>query len=329
MSGVLAEHQDMKSFKFYINGVVAGDVSVSDTSFQFGASANLFTKDMNSIVLELTNTDGKVQTYSYLVKGANASAYAYSIPSKTLTDYVTTESNKSLIVGVSQTNRFNDVKKYMDPANYVYHDTYKYMFMDLTYKAGDLSVTAESLNAILVGKGVLEGKGESFLLAAEKYEVNPFYLIAHSLLETGNGKSVLAQGQNLDGLYEKLGNLSSTFTPFTEEEKAKTVYNVFGIGAYDGNANLWGGQKAYQEGWFSVEDAIDGGAKWISTFYVNRANNKQNTLYKMRFNYGENMSHQYATDIGWAYKQTSRIKAQFNAMGTDVAVRFDIPLFEN
>ena len=70
-----------------------------------------------------------------------------------------------------------------------------------------------------------------------------------------------------------------------------------------------------------------GGAKWISTNYIHRAN-PQNTLYKMRFNLGENMTHQYATDIEWARKQASRIKSQFDSLGVSVPKRYIIPSFQ-
>ena len=103
---------------------------------------------------------------------------------------------------------------------------------------------------------------------------------------------------------------------------------MYGIGAYDGNANLWGAQLAYANKWFTVEDAIVGGAKWISLNYINRASSPQNTLFRMRWNFTENMGHQYATDIQWAYKQANRIKVQLDNMGVTSALKFNIPVFQ-
>lgn len=174
-----------------------------------------------------------------------------------------------------------------------------------------MSITAEDLNLILAGKGILDGQGQAFLDGANEFGVNPFYLITHAIHETGHGKSVLANGQVVKDTYGKFGDNSTIILDSRPVEEQKTVYNVYGIGAYDANPNFWGAQRAYTEGWFTIYDAIKGGAKWISQNYTNR-NVNQNTLYKMRFNLGENMSHQYATDLGWAIKQAGRLKSQID-----------------
>ncbi|ECD6517482.1 mannosyl-glycoprotein endo-beta-N-acetylglucosamidase, partial [Salmonella enterica subsp. enterica] len=132
-------------------------------------------------------------------------------------------------------------------------------------------------------KGILAGKASAFVTAANAYGINEIYLISHALLETGNGTSTLANGVKVNG---------------------KTVYNMYGIGAYDGSAISSGAQYAYNAGWFTPEAAIIGGAKFIAQGYVNAG---QDTLYKMRWNPDAaektgNATHQYASDIGWATK---------------------------
>ncbi|GAB7208045.1 hypothetical protein OS21_45440 [Dickeya oryzae] len=62
----------------------------------------------------------------------------------------------------------------------------------------------------------------------------------------------------------------------------KKIYNMFGIKVFPKNPDP-GINLAYDENWFSVDAAIDGGAKWISSHYINR-NTGQNTLYNMRWN---------------------------------------------
>ncbi len=47
----------------------------------------------------------------------------------------------------------------------------------------------------------------------------------------------------------------------------------------------------------------------------------------MRYNLKETMTHQYATDVMWAYKQASNIKRQFDNMGVKVPLKFIIPTF--
>ncbi|MCY6370203.1 N-acetylglucosaminidase [Clostridium ganghwense] len=183
------------------------------------------------------------------------------------------------------------IKYYMNPNNFL-DDYGKYMFLNLNYMEG---VTAEELDNMLKGKGVLEGKGAAFLQAAKESNINPIYLVSHALLETGNGTSKLSNGilvSSVDGV---------------AVEEPKVAYNMFGVHAYDHDPNGCGSEYAYTQGWFSVQEAILGGAKFISTGYINSDKYKQNTLYKMKWNV-EVTWHQYATDIGWARKQISRIK---------------------
>ncbi|MEJ7293938.1 glucosaminidase domain-containing protein, partial [Staphylococcus epidermidis] len=72
----------------------------------------------------------------------------------------------------------------------------------------------------LKGKGMLENQGQAFANAAKLTGVNEIYLIAHALLETGNGQSKLAKGANL------VNNQVVSNSPIK-------YYNVYGIGAYD------------------------------------------------------------------------------------------------
>jgi|GEM_PF-2633888 len=194
----------------------------------------------------------------------------------------------------------SDILKYVDPDNWM-DGQYKYQFLSLNYISG---INASDLNTILSDNsqngGVLNGKGSVFLAAAQQYNINPAYLVSHAMLETGNGTSALATGIVVNG---------------------KTVYNIYGIHAYDSNPNYYGSQYAYEQGWTSVDKAIAGGAAWISKYYINRESGEQNTLYAMRWNpnaiqkqidSGDTTprpTHQYATDIAWAVKQVDRLKS--------------------
>ncbi len=206
----------------------------------------------------------------------------------------------------------------LNPNNYINDANGKYMFLKLTYFDG---VSANDLNKVLEGKGVLQGKGSVFLEAGRTYNVNPIYLVAHSLLETGNGGSRLANGINVTSVD------GSDVTP-------KTVYNVFGIGAYDADANRYGSERAYKEGWTTVDKAIVGGAQFISQTYIRSQVYKQDTLYKMKWDLGflerndgsTSPWHQYATDIYWPYKQTFKIKEIIDQMQSPV-LQFEVPNF--
>ena len=149
-------------------------------------------------------------------------------------------------------------------------------------------ITASELNKFLNSKvsssNVFYNKGQQFIDAAKKYDIDVVYFVAHCMWETGYGSSTLAKGQ--------------TLTTYKGQALSKpvTVYNFFGIGAYDGTANLSGAETAYKYGWTSIDATIEGSAKWIAANYIKHSSYKQNTVYKMKWNYG---SHQYATDINW------------------------------
>ncbi|MDL4844107.1 SH3 domain-containing protein [Weizmannia coagulans] len=200
----------------------------------------------------------------------------------------------------------NEVKYYLNPNNFVSDPVRSLQFLKLTSTA-NLNAT-EVNQKILAGKGILAGKASAFLTAAKQNGINEIYLIAHALLETGNGTSQLANGVKYNG---------------------KTVYNMYGTGANDGNAVQNGARYAYQHGWTTPEAAIIGGAKFISSNYLGAG---QDTLYKMRWNpdvaatYGY-ASHQYATDIGWAYKQVDEIYNLYNLLD-NYNITLEVPSYQ-
>ena len=179
----------------------------------------------------------------------------------------------------------------------------KYQFIDLSQSNG---VDVEILNRYLMGKGVLEGKGQQFKEAADAYGLSELYLVTHACLESGDGTSQLARGVSVNGT---------------------TVYNMFGIGAYDAGAVSYGSQYAYSMGWTTVDAAIEGGARWISENYINNPDYRQNTLYKMRWNPDRPGTHQYATDIEWASAQAKVLKSMFDAF-PDAELYYEIPLYK-
>lgn len=206
---------------------------------------------------------------------------------------------------VFTTNSFpaesSSVEQYVNPENLVTgYD--KYQFMNLAVSNG---IDADTLNAYLNGKGILEGYGQTFKDAAERNGISEVYLVIHACLESGNGTSELATGV----VYNDT-----------------TVYNIFGIGAFDAFPVAGGSQYAYEQGWTSIEDAIYGGAQWISENYINNPKYQQNTLYKMRWNPEEPAVHQYATDVAWASKQAKNMSAMFEAFPT-AKYTFEIPTY--
>ncbi|GKU82237.1 SH3 domain-containing protein [Niallia sp. NCCP-28] len=199
-----------------------------------------------------------------------------------------------------------DTSYYINPQNFVSNTVLSLQFIKLSETA---NIKDQEVNEkILSGKGILAGKASSFVAAAKSYGVNEIYLISHALLETGNGKSSLANGVTYNG---------------------RQVYNMYGIGAYDGSAVASGAKYAYNAGWFTPEAAIIGGAKFIAQGYINAG---QDTLYKMRWNPEAAVNkgiatHQYASDIGWATKQVNQIYSLYSLLDS-YTMKKEIPVYK-
>lgn len=208
-----------------------------------------------------------------------------------------------------------DVLKYLNPST---QDDFQHLVL-----AESTGISAYELNKVLIGKGVLSGKGQAFVQAGTTHGVNEVYLVSHALLETGNGTSPLAKGVEV-GLNSKGNPVLVTSSNRGSLINIRTVYNMYGIGAYDTCPLDCGAIEAYNRGWFSIETAIIGGASFVSDSYFARG---QNTLYKMRWNPDNPGSYQYATDIGWAAKQIGRIKELYNQLD-NVFLIFEIPVYK-
>ncbi|UNB45550.1 glucosaminidase domain-containing protein [Staphylococcus coagulans] len=171
----------------------------------------------------------------------------------------------------------------MNPKTIWASSTQRYQMLNLGKYQG---VPVNKLNQLLSGKGTLHNTGQAFADACKKYNLNEIYLIAHALLESGNGKSNFASG-------------------------ASGVYNYFGIGAFDNNPNN-AIPFARRHGWTSPAKAIIGGAKFVREGYINQG---QNTLYRMRWNPKNPGYHQYATAIEWCQFQATTIANYYKRIG--------------
>ncbi|PTI75357.1 GW dipeptide domain-containing protein [Staphylococcus succinus] len=201
-----------------------------------------------------------------------------------------------------------EIKNAMDSNKLANVATQKYQFLRLDKSQ---NISADDLNKLLVGKGILEGQGEAFSEAAKTNNINEVYLISHALLETGNGTSTLANGGDV-------------INDEVVTDKQTKYYNMFGIGAVDRDPIKQGFITAKNNGWDSVKKAIIGGAGFIADSYINKG---QNTLYKMRWNPENPGVHQYATDVAWASHNATRIKNFYDSMGK-LGKYFDINTYK-
>ncbi len=192
------------------------------------------------------------------------------------------------------------VSSYLDPIPYeIVENPNMFQFMILTSYIG---IPESALASVLKGQGILDGKEDAFIQAAKENNVNEMYLVAHAIVETGHGTSILATGNRYNG---------------------RTYYNMYGVGAYDGVAVSEGTRFAAQNNWDTPEAAIIGGAAFTSTNFFSRG---QDTLYKMRWNPQSPGEHQYATAINWAETQASLIY-KMAVKSPDNTIYFDCPIY--
>lgn len=93
--------------------------------------------------------------------------------------------------------------------------------------------TANDLNKYLKGKGKLEGKGQAFIDAQNKYGISASVLLAICLNESGQGKSKLAKNKNNVGGVRISG--SNEFRKFTSIEECINYMGSFLKNSYVNN----------------------------------------------------------------------------------------------
>lgn len=215
-----------------------------------------------------------------------------------------------------------DVKKFLEPDR-----TDENMFQHIRLDES-IGVSASELNSVLEGKGILEGLGQAFIDGGKKHSINEVYLISHAFHETAFGTSELANGIEV-GINDKKEPVVVTEKNREDLKKIKTVYNMFGIGAADSCPLDCGAKTAYENKWFTPEKAIQEGAAWIGKDYIYNEF-EQNTLYKMKWNPKMAEGHywkQYATDIGWAEKQTAEMKEIYDQL-ENPQFSYDVPEYK-
>lgn len=216
------------------------------------------------------------------------------------------------------------VSYYVHPKSFMQDSPSYYQFLKLSTAVTNLN--AKAINE-KVHKGSLVGTADAFIQSGVDHNVNAIYLISHALHETANGASALANGIEV-GL-DKDGKAVMVTTENRDSLTAiKKTYNVYGIGAIDANANKYGAERAYTNGWFTINDAIIGGAQFVKDQYISTG---QDTLYKMRWNPDNPTVHQYATHVMWAVLQAQKIYDIYEITGANTTTNlvFDVPVYQN
>ena len=199
----------------------------------------------------------------------------------------------------------------MDSRNSVnYSDIFQ--FMELTYSECNIDTIKTMVNNTFLNN---ESYINTIVEAAQKHNINAYYIVARILQEQGSSGSVLSAGQGYNGQY--VG-----------------VYNVFNIGASGNgkeNVILNGLKKAQSKGWTTLESSILGGTEIIAQSYIAKG---QNTLYFQKFdveNSDENLYwHQYMQNILAAQSEGETLRKTFESVGSaESQYTFIIPLYKN
>lgn len=264
-----------------------------------------------TVILNGKRTTGYIHANDVSTDKVSITTTSYSTSFNRVVDIQMTRTPKSDGAGNIAATR-SQVEYYANPSNFNKNSTDYYQFLVLSEPAG-LQVN-EINQKVLNNHGKLTGHAKSFIDAGKKFNINEAYLIAHALHETGNGASVLARGVPVDNK----GNVVAA------NKAVHTVYNMYGIGAVDSNALKGGAKRAFDEGWFTPEEAIIGGAQFINT-YIARG---QDTLYKMRWNPVSPGHPQYATHVAWATIQTVNISKIYDLLDNYVLI-YDVPKYAN
>jgi len=186
--------------------------------------------------------------------------------------------------------------------------------------------TKELNDKVLANKGSLASMADAFIQAGVDNNVNAIYLLSHALHETANGGSALIKGIEV-GLDTNGKPLMVTPENRDSLTAIQKTYNAYGIGAIDADANKYGAERAYTNGWFTVQDAIIGGAQFVKDQYISKG---QDTLYKMRWNPENPTVHQYATHVMWAVIQAKKIYDIYELIGAEKTTNlvFDVPVYQ-
>jgi len=224
------------------------------------------------------------------------------------------------------------ISYFMDPRNFL-NSINIFMFLRLSFSADDTADVVQKLldGTFMSGTETLskEKYAALFYAAGKAANVNTVYLAALALQEQGTTGSRAITGE------------SFTYNDVTY----KGLYNFFNIGATSGTDNWkkgliyanggtsddgsYGTSTSYGRPWSSPAKAITGGARFISSSYVNDG---QDTMYLQKFNVTaeSTYSHQYMTNVRAAYSQSKAIYSTFKESGRlDGQLTFVIPVFSD
>ena len=201
------------------------------------------------------------------------------------------------------------IKYMMDPRNFL-NVADIFQFEELT-NAGYNTATISQM----VQGTFLQGHENGIINAANKNNINPYYIIARLIQEQGKSGSVLVAGNGYNGQYVGYYN----------------AFNIGATGSGEANVILNGLAKAQQKGWTSLDASIDGGIQILAEEYISKG---QNTLYLQKFDVdnsdGQLYWHQYMQNLLAAQSEQQTLRNTYDSMNSISSQHtFLIPLYKN
>ncbi len=288
----------------------AGCMSAASQSGSSNNATTTATKPATTTAKPTTTTAKPVETKPEVVNRKATTAY-----DMTASAYAK-EQSKAVPKYGSQTYDENAYqKKITSQAN-----DEQYMRLD-TYHNVNESVFAKKLDNLLQNKNnsALKGKASAIIAAAKKEKIDPVYLVSQTINESAYGTSALSKktitkvitGESIkkDANGNVTGFQKVDGKYITKTISETTVYNLYGIKAYDSDPQLCGSSYAYYMGWTNVDKALNGAAKYVADNYIHNTSYQQNTLFKMRYNpKKDDIWHQYSTNPSYAEEIGDKMK---------------------
>lgn len=200
---------------------------------------------------------------------------------------------------------------YMDPRNFL-NNTDIFQFQDVNdYLYG--VCTLEGIKS-KISNTFLKNYADDINVACKNKNVNPYYIIARIIQEQGNNGTTIGRG--MDG-----GDGKIYYNPFNISASGDTWEEIYT------NALA----RAKQEGWDTMEKALEGGIYFCKENWLD---NYQNTLYQNRFDIDTRngtalYTHQYMQNLMGAYSEARILRSSYANTGKlESEFTFIIPLYE-
>lgn len=176
---------------------------------------------------------------------------------------------------------------------------------------------------------VLYGKADVVLKCAKKYKIDPLFLTTQTFHESAYGTSHLASGITINSVAVE-GYPRDNHGKFITRglKKPATVYNLYGIKAYDSDPMVGGTSYAYYNGWTTPTKALEGAAEYLHDNYI-YGNYNQNTPFKIRFSFEERIWHQYATGPTYAEDIARFMISMASVYTVKATFVYDLPRYKS